>query len=122
MSLTNFSLEQFLNLKKKILRKINAISSILSDNNYLEKVQKYLVNENFNLYVGVITSILLVISNNSVFYIYIYIKITFSFSYFLNIFLWARVNLLADEFGAVGLLFDSAVAKIKKNIRKSIYY
>lgn len=27
MSLTNFSLEQFLNLKKKILRKINAISS-----------------------------------------------------------------------------------------------
>lgn len=41
---------------------------------HLEKVQKYLVNENFNLYVGVITSILLVISNNSVFYtIYIYI-------------------------------------------------
>lgn len=75
---------------------------------HLEKVQKYLVNENFNLYVGVITSILLVISNNSVFYtIYIYIYI---------------VNLLADEFGAVGLLFDSAVAKIKKNIRKSIYY
>lgn len=32
------------------------------------------------------------------------------------------VNLLADEFGAVGLLFDSVVAKIKKNIRKSIYY